>query len=138
MVWLKIDDVARETGLTKRTIRYYEEIGLLAPPQRSDGGTRLYTDDDVVSLKKIIHAREVLGFSLQELQDYIQIHDTLEQQRYGYRNSTTADEQRAKLIEIDATITDLLALIQQKMENIQAVQHELVDLQQRARSALEK
>ncbi len=61
----KIDDVAKATGLTKRTIRYYEEIGLIKPPARSEGGTRLYTAEDIERLKNIVAAREVLGFSLQ-------------------------------------------------------------------------
>jgi DNA-binding transcriptional MerR regulator len=40
----KIDDDAKRTGLTKRTIRYYEEIGLITPPERSSGGVRLYSE----------------------------------------------------------------------------------------------
>lgn len=47
----KIDDVAKECGLTKRTIRYYEEIGVMPSPQRTDGGTRLYTREDIDYLK---------------------------------------------------------------------------------------
>lgn len=48
----KIDDVAKECGLTKRTIRYYEEIGVMPSPQRTDGGTRLYTREDIDYLKR--------------------------------------------------------------------------------------
>lgn len=66
MVTYKIDEVAKQSGLTKRTIRYYEEIGLLPSPQRSEGNMRLYTQEDVDLLKKILSAKEVLGFSLQE------------------------------------------------------------------------
>ncbi len=52
MVTYKIDEVAKQCGLTKRTIRYYEEIGLLPSPQRSEGNMRLYTQEDVDLLKK--------------------------------------------------------------------------------------
>ena len=61
---LKIDDVAKQSGLTKRTIRYYEQIGLMPAPPRSEGGFRLYTEEHVEFLKKITNAKEVMGFSL--------------------------------------------------------------------------
>lgn len=51
MLTYKIDEVAKQCGLTKRTIRYYEEIGLLPSPQRSEGNMRLYTQEDVDLLK---------------------------------------------------------------------------------------
>lgn len=47
MTGLKIDEVAKQSGLTKRTIRYYEQIGLLSSPPRSEGGFRLYSQDHV-------------------------------------------------------------------------------------------
>ncbi|SPU05059.1 MerR family transcriptional regulator [Bacillus tequilensis] len=42
--WMKIDEVAKRSGLTKRTIRFYEEIGLIPAPKRTDGGVRLYSE----------------------------------------------------------------------------------------------
>ncbi|MFY4775425.1 MerR family transcriptional regulator [Metabacillus sp. RGM 3146] len=84
MSLLKIDDVAKETGLTKRAIRYYEQIGLIHTPERSEGGTRLYSGEDIDRLKKVILAKEILGFSLQELQQFLDLHDTVDY----YQNST--------------------------------------------------
>ncbi|MFQ5637072.1 MAG: MerR family DNA-binding transcriptional regulator [bacterium] len=46
---MKIGELARETGLTIRTIRYYEELGLLQPLQRSKGGFRLFSKDDIAT-----------------------------------------------------------------------------------------
>ena len=57
----KIDDVAKECGLTKRTIRYYEEIGVMPSPQRTDGGTRLYTREDIDYLKRSSVPRKCLA-----------------------------------------------------------------------------
>lgn len=58
----KIDDVAKACGLTKRTIRYYEEIGVMPSPQRTDGGTRLYSQDDIDYLKKWFEPKRCLAF----------------------------------------------------------------------------
>lgn len=63
MDWMKIDQMAKRSGLTKRTIRFYEEIGLLSSPKRTEGGVRLYSEDDLEELERVISAKEVLGFS---------------------------------------------------------------------------
>jgi DNA-binding transcriptional MerR regulator len=105
MVWLKIEEVANRTGLTKRTIRYYEELGILAPPERSEGRVRLYTDAHIERLQKIVNAKEVLGFSLQELQQFISIGTTLETQRQDYKlhykDSADKAERKSRLLEMD-------------------------------------
>ena len=64
----RIGDVASRVGLTERTIRYYEELGLLDSVKRLDGGVRVYTDDDVRRLK-YIRKLKVLGLSLQEMHE---------------------------------------------------------------------
>ncbi|WP_442602283.1 MerR family transcriptional regulator [Paenibacillus sp. KN14-4R] len=136
MTWLKIDDVSQRCGLTKRTIRYYEEIGLLSPPQRSEKGIRLYTEAHIEHLQKITNAREVLGVSLQELQQFISISETLETHRKGYWSIEDQKEKYAKLLEIDQIISDQLKLIEQKIEKIHVVRSELSTLQTRARTAI--
>ena len=67
---LQIGDVAERTGLSLRTIRFYEENGLVHPTSRSEGGFRLYSDDDVARLE-VIKRMKPLGFSLQEMQDLL-------------------------------------------------------------------
>ena len=62
----RIGDLASRVGLTERTIRYYEELGLLESVKRLDGGVRVYTDDDVRRLK-YIRKLKTLGLSLQEM-----------------------------------------------------------------------
>ncbi|TDG00769.1 MerR family transcriptional regulator [Paenibacillus piri] len=135
----KIDDVSRQTGLTKRTIRYYEEIGLLPTPQRSEGGIRLYSKDDIDLLLKMMEAREVLGFSLQELQQFVSIARLLNMQREEYRQikgSITPAEQRDKLIDIDKTLTDQIGMLEQKIQKIQSFEAELKDLHQRVQERI--
>lgn len=62
----KVGELARKTGLTVRTLHYYDEISLLSPSQRTEAGYRLYGGDDVVRLQQICSLRQ-LGFSLDEI-----------------------------------------------------------------------
>jgi DNA-binding transcriptional MerR regulator len=64
----RIGELAAKVGMTERTIRYYEELGLLDSVRRLDGGTRVYAADDVRRLK-FIRKLKVLGLSLQEMHE---------------------------------------------------------------------
>jgi DNA-binding transcriptional MerR regulator len=65
---LRIGELARRVGTTPRTIRYYEELGLLGEAAtRPAGGHRSYTETDVAKLSELIRLRELLGLSLEEL-----------------------------------------------------------------------
>ena len=61
---LRIGDVALRTGLTQRTIRYYEELGLLPPATRTQGDFRLFGERDILRLEKIVRLRDLFGLSL--------------------------------------------------------------------------
>lgn len=65
---LKIGELAQQTGLSIRTLHYYDEIGLLCPSQRTEAGHRLYTDEDISCLQQILSLRQ-LGFALKEIRD---------------------------------------------------------------------
>ena len=62
----RIGELAAKVGVTERTIRYYEELGLLESVKRLDGGVRVYTDDDVRRLR-YIGKLKMLGLTLQEM-----------------------------------------------------------------------
>src|SRR3954471_1725022 len=64
----KVGELARRTGLSIRTLHYYEEIGLLSPSRRTEAGHRLYAAGDVVRLQQIKSLRQ-LGFTLKEIRD---------------------------------------------------------------------
>ncbi len=70
----QIGDVAERTGLSLRTIRYYEEVGLVAPSARSHGGFRLYTEADTARLALVARMKP-LGFALDEMRDLLQALD---------------------------------------------------------------
>ena len=67
---LQIGLVADRTGLSLRTIRFYEENGLVPPTSRTEGGFRLYSDDDVARLE-VIKRMKPLGFSLDEMRELL-------------------------------------------------------------------
>jgi DNA-binding transcriptional MerR regulator len=73
---MQIGEVAERTGLSLRTIRYYEEVDLVVPSARSQGGFRLYTEPDVQRLD-VIKRMKPLGFQLEEMRELLGILDAL-------------------------------------------------------------
>jgi DNA-binding transcriptional MerR regulator len=67
----KVGELSKLTGLTIRTLHYYDEIGLLHPSFRTDSGHRLYAEDDIVKLQQIMSLRE-LNFSLDEIKEFFE------------------------------------------------------------------
>jgi MerR family copper efflux transcriptional regulator len=65
---MQIGEIAETTGLSLRTLRHYDEIGLLVPSARSEGGFRLYTQDDLDKLL-VIRRMKPLGYSLEAMQE---------------------------------------------------------------------
>ena len=74
---MQIGQVAERTGLSLRTIRFYEENGLVVPTARSEGGFRLYSEGDVARLE-VIKRMKPLGFSLEEMQELLALLHALE------------------------------------------------------------
>ena len=74
--YMQIGEVAERTGLSLRTIRYYEEVGLVVPATRSQGGFRLYTDADVERLQ-VVKRMKPLDFTLEQMRELLDISDRL-------------------------------------------------------------
>ncbi len=103
MSGLRSGQVARAAGVNPQTLRYYERRGLLAEPDRSLGGHRLYPEHAVTVLK-VIKAAQRLGFTLDEVADLL----GAGRHRHGHRPDSGLQAQaRAKLTEIEAKIADL-------------------------------
>ena len=107
----RIGELAAKVGVTERTIRYYEERGLLESVKRLDGGQRVYTDDDVRRLK-FIQKLKVLGLSLAEMQEL----ETL----YG-RHHTNA-KVLPRLIEL---LDSHLATVSERLGELAALRDEI-------------
>jgi DNA-binding transcriptional MerR regulator len=115
---LRIQAVADEVGLTARSIRYYEEMGLVKPAARSDGAYRLYDGDDVERLRFIKALRDETGFSLAEIGQLLE--DENARQSIGARFRATADaaERRSLLLDGIARIDRQVATLRAKIQRI--------------------
>ena len=107
---MNISDVARETGLPPKTIRYYEEIGLIRP-QRSDNGYRVFRDSDVHKLAFLGRAR-ALGFSIEDCRTLLALYD---------------DQDRASA-DVKQVAQDHLEQIEDKIAQLQSMQATLQHL----------
>jgi MerR family mercuric resistance operon transcriptional regulator len=101
MMLLNIGQVARQTGVTVETVRFYEKQGLIAAPQRSDAGYRQYPPETVKRVQFIQHAKEV-GFTLKDIGDLLAL-------RREPGTTCTDIKLRAtqKIEEVDQKIQDL-------------------------------
>ncbi len=93
--FLRIQEVASELGLTTRSIRYYEELGLLSPAARSDGSYRLYDASDVERLRFIKGLRDDAGFSLAEISQLLEDEAARVKSREAYSQTGDPAERRA-------------------------------------------
>jgi len=84
----QIGDVATTVGLSVRTIRHYDQMGVVPPSGRTTGGFRLYTDDDIERLRLIKYMKP-LEFSLEEMADLLRVRDRLAQ---GVEDETSRRE----------------------------------------------
>jgi len=115
-----IGEISRLVDLSQRTIRYYEEIGLLHSVRRIENGKRVYTDRDVRRLK-FINRLKVLGLSLAEMVELEKI----------YRKQRNNREILPKLLEI---LEERAAQIDERVSQLVALKKEIREYQQRLRN----
>jgi DNA-binding transcriptional MerR regulator len=108
---LRIHDVAELVGLTPRSIRYYEEMGLLRPSARSQGAYRLYDESDIERLRFIKGLRDDAGFSLAEIGRLLEEEGDRQRAREAFRATDDPVERRriieGRLVRIDAQVATL-------------------------------
>ncbi len=114
-----IEQVAERTGLTKRTLRYYEEVGLLPPTDRTEGNYRRYSEEDIQRLERIKKLRDLLGFSLADIRELLDSEDERGQIKVAYQHETEASGKIAQLDRADELIRNQLHLIEQKIEGLE-------------------
>jgi DNA-binding transcriptional MerR regulator len=95
--YLQIGEVAERTGVTQRTLRFYEEKGLLRPPSRMEGGFRLYSEDDVKRVQRIRKMQELLGISLAEIKEMVEAEGILRDLRAQFNPAAELPEKRRQL-----------------------------------------
>jgi len=134
---LRIGEVAELTGTTPRTIRYYEEIGLLPLAEdRVHGKRRLYTDGDVERLNELIRLRDLLGLSLDDLKRLVEAETARAGLRERWQHTDDPIEQRQILDQSLAHIADQLRLVRARRDELERLEGELVTRQRRVRSRL--
>ncbi len=116
---IRISDAATRVGVSARTLRYYEELGLLTPSLYTPGGERRYTDEDLAHLQRILELREVLGMNLDEIREFLALETRLDELRASYRATKGATTKKA-LAEQKATLQEALVLNESLAEQISA------------------
>ena len=118
---LRIQEVAAEIGLTTRSIRYYEEIGLLEPAARSDGDYRLYDADDLDRLRYIKGLRDDAGFSLAEIAQLLEDETARARNCARFRESDDPAERRAIVEDALARVDRQVATLRAKVGRLEAM-----------------
>ncbi|WP_411063958.1 MerR family transcriptional regulator [Vibrio rotiferianus] len=115
----KISDLAKEFDITTRSIRFYEDVGLIEPERK--GNIRVYQRRDKIRLKLILRGKR-LGFSLAEIRELFELYDTQQSDGQLLKMLTIIDEKQAHL--------------QQQLDDISVVMNELETAKERCRQAL--
>ena len=123
--YLQIGEVAERTGVTQRTLRFYEEKGLLKPPSRLDGGFRLYSEDDVHRVEQIKRLQTLLGFTLANIKDMVEAEEIKSQLKATYRRDAEISERRAKIRKAREVTTGQVAVIDEKLAALQDMKSRL-------------
>ncbi len=135
-ITLQIEEAAQRSGLTKRAIRYYEEVGLLPPPGRTEGRYRIYTELHLERLRKIISLRETLGLTLQQVQELLLVEEDVEGTIQSLRSSPQGAVRTGRLQTLLALLGRRQVLIQQQREKIQALEASTNELYDKVARAL--
>ncbi|HVR04553.1 MAG TPA: MerR family transcriptional regulator [Solirubrobacteraceae bacterium] len=135
---LRIGDVARLVGTTPRTIRYYEEIGLLAEaPARPSGQHRTYTEAEVERLREVMRLKHLLGVTLEELKTLLSAEEARAEVRAQLRAENVHPERRGELLgEALGHIERQLELVEHRAAELAKLRDELRDTRARVRRKL--
>jgi MerR family transcriptional regulator, repressor of the yfmOP operon len=122
----RIGEVAELVSTTPRTIRYYEEFGLLpAPPSHEKGRHRTYGESDVRRLQELLRLRNLLGVSLEELKSLVEAEEARAVLRERWQHTAGDADRRAILEQSFGHVTAQLALVRSRREALDRLESEL-------------
>jgi MerR family transcriptional regulator, repressor of the yfmOP operon len=135
---LRIGEVAKLAGTTPRTIRYYEEIGLLPVPDgRQPGAHRTYAEADVERLTELLRLKDLLGLSLEELKELLEAEGARAELRREWRGGVEDPVRRRQILEESLTyLARQLELVRRRRDEIAKLEAELLRRRRRAQSLL--
>jgi DNA-binding transcriptional MerR regulator len=123
---LRIGELAERTGVTPRTIRYYEEIGLLARGERRKGSHRAYDEADVERVLELTQLRDLLNLSLDELKQLVEAEDARAILRRRF-HQTDSDVERLRIVEEALPhVETQLQLVRRRGQELARLEEELV------------
>jgi DNA-binding transcriptional MerR regulator len=122
---LQIGEVAERTGVTQRTLRFYEEKGLLKPPSRLEGGFRLYSEEDIERVERIKRMQTLLGLSLADIKEMVEAEEVKLQLKASYRRDAQLSERKAKIRKAMEVTEHQAAIIEQKRAALQEMKDHL-------------
>jgi DNA-binding transcriptional MerR regulator len=124
---IRIGEVAERVGITPRTIRYYEEIGLLPGGGRQKGTHRMYEDVDVERLLELTRLRDLLNLSLDELKQLVEAEEARAALRRRFR-ATESDAERLRIVDEALPLVETqLELVRRRKRELERLETELVD-----------
>jgi MerR family transcriptional regulator, repressor of the yfmOP operon len=137
---LRIGEVAKLAGTTPRTIRYYEEIGLLpAGGGREPGAHRSYAEADVERLTELLRLKDLLGLSLEELKTLVEAEDARAALRREWHGGVEDPVRRRQILEQSLQLSGRqLDLVRRRRDEISALEAELLSRRKRVQSLLRK
>ena len=120
---MRIGEVARAAGTTVRTIRYYEEIGLLpASEDRESGSHRIYDETDVERVSELLRLKELLGLTLEELREIIAAEEARPLLKQELRAPGTSPRRRAAILrQALANVEHQRALVDRRRAQLDAL-----------------
>jgi len=123
--YLQIGEVAERTGVTQRTLRFYEEKGLLKPPSRMDGGFRLYSEEDVHRVEQIRRLQNLLGVTLAEIKEMVDAEEILHELKAQYRPEAAIPEKMRQLQKATEVVERQYAIVSQKAEQMSEMKSQI-------------
>jgi len=128
---IRIGELAELTGVTPRTIRYYEEIGLLQGSERRKGSPRLYADADIERVSELKRLRDLLNLSLDELKQLLEAEEARAALRKRFQASHS-DAERLGIVEAALPhVETQLELVRRRKQELEGLEAELVDKRKR-------
>lgn len=134
---LRIQEAAAEVGLTTRSVRYYEELGLLKPAARSEGDYRLYDATDVERLRFIKGLRDDAGFSLAEIAKLLEDEAAREREHVAFHSTSDPGERRRILRERLVRYEHQAQMLRAKVARLQTMVDETEGRRARTAARLE-
>jgi DNA-binding transcriptional MerR regulator len=117
---VRVGEVAERLGVSPRTIKYYEELGLIEPEARSPGGFRLYGEEDVQRLERILRMKGI-GYSLAAIRELLAVRDAAQEADKTTVLNTAAERLKDREREVEARIQQM----REDLKRAEALREEL-------------